>query len=95
MPLMARNDVAVQRTLSSDEDGNVLGTETVILSEGEILGEDEVPKYVLEAVKKGEAGGLVKVTDAEAKKASEALAERHEAEQVVNASNAEADANKA
>lgn len=98
MAILAKGDVAVHRLLGPEEPGQPAPVETRVLSDGESLPDGEVPKYLLDAVKDGGVENLVHVSDKEAAKvASEKAAEgaASEGKQEINASNAEADADKA
>lgn len=99
MPLLAEGDVTVHKLLpGADPKDPEAGYSSVTLGPGDSLGEDEVPLYVLEKVKLGQAGPLVKVSKEKAEKAfAEAEKAREEAElgnKVVNGSNSEEDMGK-
>jgi hypothetical protein len=91
MPYLAKGDITVHRLLSPEVEGQPVATESVILTYGESLEDDQVPGYVKEAVKNGEAPFLEKVTESAAKKAADDVAkEIAEAEEnVVDARNSE------
>lgn len=98
MAILAKEDVVVHRLLAPEVDGEPAATESVVLSDGESLPDDEVPGYLLSAVKAGDTVGLVLVSDKEAQKAGAKKAADDEAaanRQEINASNAEEDADKA
>lgn len=100
MPLLAEGDVTVHKLLpGGDPKDPSAAYESVTLGEGDWIGEDEVPAYVMARVKAGEAGPLViaskTAADKAQAKAAEARKKQLEGSEEINGSNAEQDANEA
>ena len=98
MPLLAKEDVTVHQLIGDAKpDEEFPAVKAVTLGYGDVIEEETVPAYVLDAVKKGEVSGLEKVSRSDAEKASKEAEDARIAAgtQTINASNADQDANKA
>lgn len=85
MKLLAYRDVTVHKRLGEEVEEGAPAVETLILSEGEYIDENEVPGYLLAAVKAGDVSGIVRVTEAEAEKAHKQALDKASQGEVIQA----------
>ena len=98
MPIQAQGDVTVHRLLDgAAPDDKDPAIESVTLVAGDTIEESEVPKYVLDRVNAGEVAELKVVSKKEAEEVAARIAATRAAdgENVINASNADENANRA